>query len=366
MKNFNLKNKISASVSKMAAYTPGEQPQGGGWIKLNTNESPYPPSPKVKEAILKKLGDGSCLRLYPDPESKLLRQTVAKRYGVKPENAFAGNGSDDVLNLFVRAFSDKKLKIAALHPSYSLYPVLAKIQNADYIDIDFNPNTKDLPVEKIVKSGANLFFLTNPNAPTSHQFPFKQVEALAKKFRGILLIDEAYEPFSKYESAKLVKKYKNTAICCTASKCWALAGMRVGWAVASREIITELDKVRDSYNLDALAQVAAIAALNDKAYYKNLVAKIKATRKSFSAFLKKLGWELFDSNTNFVFVAPKNAKGKSSPKVAKELLDFLKANKILVRYFASDKAINRFLRISIGTDSDMQAVQNTILKWLKK
>ncbi len=354
------------SVRGLKAYVPGEQPSGGGWVKLNTNEFPYPPSPKVAKAIIaevkgKRYGN---LRLYPNPESRVLRKAVAEHFGLEEKNAIIGNGSDDILNLAVRAFSDSSLRIGAMSLSYSLYPVLANIQGAKYEEFDFGKNFA-IPIKRICESGVNIFFLTSPNAPTAHGFELSEVEKLLKSFKGLVLIDEAYAPFCRYGSAaKLVKKYKNAIVSSTMSKGWALAGMRVGWALANEEIIGVLDKVRDSYNVDRLAQAAALAAIKDKSYYKRLCAKIMSTRTDTEKFLDKIGFEHIPSSANFILARPV-VNGKYGADMAAGLFEHLKKDKILVRYFASDKRVNDSLRITVGTPEEMKKFKESVRKWIE-
>lgn len=354
--------KISKTVKELSAYTPGEQPQGGAWVKLNTNEFPYPPSPAVKQAILAELGDDcASLRLYPQPLSDKLRMQIANHYGVCQKNVMAGNGSDDILNLIMRAFGDENLKIAAMNPSYSLYPVLSKMQGAELIEFDFNKDYS-LPLDEIFESRANVFILTRPNAPLGLDFNEEILEKIAKNFNGLFVIDEAYAPFSGYTAAKLALKYDNVLVVCTSSKGWGLAGMRVGWAIGNESIIDVLDRVRDSYNLDRLAQVAAIAAIKDENYYNVLRQKVIDTRKDFEKFLSEIGWDYIKSSSNFVFVKPKKS-GLSSADAASDFFDFLKSQKILVRFWKNDSKICDGLRVTIGTPEEMQKFKESALKW---
>ncbi|MBO6102038.1 MAG: aminotransferase class I/II-fold pyridoxal phosphate-dependent enzyme [Opitutales bacterium] len=354
--------KISKTVSSLSAYTPGEQPKGGGWTKLNTNEFPYPPSPKVREAILQELGDDcAALRLYPAPLSDRLRAEVANFYGVEPKNAIGGNGSDDVLNLVMRAFGDENLKVAAMNPSYSLYPVLSKMQGAELLELDFECGLK-LPLEKIVSSGANVFILTNPNAPLGVAFSDSEVEYLADNFKGLFVIDEAYAPFSGKTFSKFAASRKNVLCVGTSSKGWGLAGMRVGWAVGDEDIIKTLDVVRDSYNIDRLACAAAVAALRDSNYYENARRRVVESREDIEKFFGEMGWNYVKSSSNFVFVRP-NKKGLSPAQAAKSYFEFLKADKILVRFWPNDKKICDGLRITVGTPSDMQKLKESSIKW---
>ncbi len=364
MKKFNLKAKISESVSKLSAYVPGEQPDGGDWIKLNTNEFPYPPSPKVVSAICDELGeDGSRLRLYPSPTSAKLRDAVADYYGLPSEYAFAANGSDDVLNLAIRAFSDSQKSVATLEPSYSLYPVLTKMQGADFIRIPFKKNL-EIDFDKVLSCGANLFFFTNPNAPTGFGFGIDAIEQIVTGFDGIVVIDEAYSPFASFSAAPLVKIYDNLIVTGTSSKGWGLAGMRIGWALANPKIIEVLDRVRDSYNLDRLAQVAGVAALEDESYYSQKRAEIISEREKTETFFDNLGWDYYKSSSNFIFFKP-SRDGKSGVEIAQSLFEFLRGEKILLRYFASEKSVRDGIRLSIGTPTQMDAFKSATLKWSK-
>lgn len=365
MKKFNVAKKIAKSVSDMSGYVPGEQPSDGGWVKLNTNEFPYPPSPRVKRAIVETVGkDGFGLRLYPDPASSTLRAQIAKYFGVPVEFAFAANGSDDALNLAMRAFADGRMSAATIDPSYSLYPVIAKMQGAKLQQIPFGKNM-EIPYAKIFKSKANIFFFTNPNAPTGVGYGADVVEKIAKKFKGIVLVDEAYAPFSGFSATSLVQKYPNLLVIGTASKGWGLAGMRIGWAVANPAIIEVLDRVRDSYNLDRLSQVAGVAALADKAYYEKLCAKIVAERGETEKFFDKLGWGYFKSSSNFILFTPKNSAGFSGARIAADLFNYLRGKKILLRYFPKNKIINMSIRLSIGSPEQMKLFRAAALKWSK-
>ena len=361
---FDLKTAVSTSVSGMVAYAPGEQPEGGSWTKLNTNELPYPPSPKVKAAILKELGKrGESLRLYPAPESPKLREAIAKFYGLKAPFAFAGNGSDDVLNIAVRAFSDSKRAISTIDPSYSLYPVLAKMQGARLKKIPFEANMQ-IPFKKIFESNSNIFFFTNPNAPTGLGFDLKTVEKIAKNFNGLVLVDEAYAPFSGFSAAQLVKKYDNLIVAGTSSKAWGMAGMRVGWALANPKIVEILDRVRASYNLDRLAQAAGIAALNDVEYHLSKVRLIVSEREKFQKFLSGIGWNFYPSSSNFIFFKPRRGTSEGAAE-AEAFFEFLKKNKILLRYFPNEKSACDGVRMTVGTPADMARVRKAVREWIK-
>ena len=351
-------------IQKLHAYTPGLQPTESGWVKLNTNECPYPPSPRVAAAITAELGDGESLRLYPNPTSAPLRRVVAKLHGLTEENVLIGNGSDDVLNLLVRVFGGPTAATGVTIPSYSLYPVLVAINDGSISAIEFDRSMK-LPVEKIAASGARAFFLTSPNAPTGVAFTNAELSAVLSTFSGILVVDEAYAPFAEQNAVPLLAKHPNLVITRTLSKAHALAGIRVGYALASAEVIGLLDRVRDSYNVNRLSQVAAIAALSDTGYYDAIIGKIIRTRDYWvGEWAGKLGWFIYPTQTNFIFAEPKNAKGETGPAVAKSLYDFFVAQKILVRAFPSHALTAPFLRISVGSDDEMFAVNKAIEAWL--
>lgn len=360
----NLSDRISAGVSRVSAYTPGEQPDTSDWIKLNTNEFPYPPSPKVREAVLAELGgDGASLRLYPNPESVRLRSAAARYFGVPESCAFAANGSDDLLNLAVRAFCDCRKTVATLDPSYSLYPVLAKIQDSELVKIPFNPDMS-IPFEKIFSCGANIFFFVNPNAPTGLHFGEADVRRLVEGFDGLVLVDEAYAPFAGWSAAKLVCEYDNLIVSGTSSKGWGLAGMRIGWGLASPAIVEVLDRVRDSYNLDRLAQAAGVAALDDRAYYAEKIALVLSARAQTEAFFDSLGWRYFKSASNFVLFTPKDKAGREGADVAKSLFEYLRSRKILLRYFPKEDSIKMSIRLTIGTKEQMDAFELAVRDWI--
>lgn len=355
-------------VQKLHAYTPGLQPTEPGWVKLNTNECPYPPSPRAAEAIRREIGeDGDLLRLYPNPKCTPLRQLVAKLHGhgLREENVIIGNGSDDVLNLLVRVFGGPAAETGFTYPSYSLYPVLVAIQDGASRVIEFD-RTMKLPVEQIAASGASAFFLTSPNAPTGVAFTNAEIEAVLQRFSGLLVVDEAYAPFAHENAVPLLTRYPNLVVVRTLSKAHALAGIRVGYALAHAEVIDLLDRVRDSYNVSRLSQVAAQAALSDGGYYDAIISKIKETRDYYlHEWGEKRGWFTYPSQSNFIFTEPRDARGEAGAAVAKALYEFFLSRKILVRYFPSHALTASFLRISVGSDDEMLAVNEAIDAWLK-
>jgi histidinol-phosphate aminotransferase len=354
-KIFEFAPRVSAAVAAQPAYAPGEQPGGEGWIKLNTNENPFPPSPRVVEAIRRELGgDGAVLRLYPSPASAALREAVARFHGVDVACAFAGNGSDDVLNLLVRAFSGGGLSAGMLEPSYSLYPVLAGLNAAAMIRVPVSLEG-DFDVDAVCRCGANIFFLTNPNAPLGVAFAPEKIAAVLARFDGLLVVDEAYAPFARADATGLLGEFPNLVITRTFSKAYALAGMRAGYALAHRDVVAVLDKVRDSYNVDRLAQVAAVAALGDRAYYDGVIARIREVRDATADALRSRGWRVLPSEANFLMAAP--------PAGADVVFRFLKERRVLVRHFPQNPLTAPFLRISIGSGDEMLKFLNIIDQW---
>jgi histidinol-phosphate aminotransferase len=373
-------------VAALHAYTPGLQPTEPGWVKLNTNECPYPPSPRVVDALRLEVGaDGASLRLYPNPKSSPLRAAVARLHGVGEENVCIGNGSDDILNLLVRIFCSSSAgdspasgdpggrdtsapadaTAGFLFPSYSLYPVLVGIQDGRSSVIEFDRSMK-LPFAAIAASTARVFFLTSPNAPTGVAFTNAELERILTTFRGVLVVDEAYVPFAQENAVPLLARFPNLVIVRTLSKAYALAGIRVGYALAQPDLIGLLDRVRDSYNVNRLSQAAAVAALGDAAYYDALIAKVKATRDAnLARFSAQRGWFTYPSQANFIFTEPRNAAGEAGAAVARSAYDFLCSRKVLVRHFPSHALTASFLRITVGTDGEMSALNETLDAWLK-
>ena len=327
----------------MTAYTPGEQPKVRGLIKLNTNENPYPPSPKVFQAVRKfEAGD---LRLYPDPVSLELREAIARYHGCAVEQVFVGNGSDEVLALCARAFVEPSGAIGYFEPSYSLYPVLAAIQDVKTKPVRLK---KDFSWTMPKGYNASLFFLATPNAPTSVQYSGKVVRDFCGKFRGVVLIDEAYADFARDNNMQLALTRKNVLVARTFSKSFSLAGLRLGYMVGSKELIAAIYKIKDSYNLNRLTQRVALAAMHDIGHMRMNVAKIKATREMTLWHLVDRGFTVMPSETNFLWAKP--------PRIpAAILFKKLRERKILVRYFPG-RPTGDYLRISVGTNREMAAL----------
>ena len=338
----------SQVVRELEPYVPGEQPQIDGLIKLNTNESPYPPSPKVIDLMTHDAIDR--LRLYPDPNSKKLKNTIANYYGVSAEQVFIGNGSDEVLALLFMAFFQQDKPLLFPDISYSFYPVYCKLFG---ISAQTIPLREDYTIDFADYPSANGgIIFPNPNAPTAIGKPLAEIEALLQKnTESVVVVDEAYVDFGAETAIALVNKYPNLLVVQTLSKSRSLAGMRVGFAVGNKDLIDALDRVKNSFNsypLDRIAEAATIVAFEDDTYFKSCRDKIIATREWTVAELEKLGFKILPSQANFVFAEP---VGKNAADVAQYLRD----HKILVRYFNKPR-INQFLRITIGTDEQMQTM----------
>lgn len=342
---------LRKNIAEMAGYVPGFQPQDKGWIKLNSNENPYPPSPKVAEAIAAEMANGGeNLRIYPDAGSKEARQIAAELYQVEPEWVIMANGSDELLNNLIRAFAGEGEEIAYIHPSYSYYSTLADIQGAKIRTFGLTEDFKiaDFPE----RYEGKLFFLTSPNAPLGFIFDNMYIEELAQRCSGILVVDEAYVDFTDDSAMCLVKKHENIVVTRTFSKSYSLAGMRLGLAVARPEVVAALDKIRDHYHLDRLALVAASAALKDQAYLELTTGRVRNVRDCFSNGLRKFGYQVIPSHANFVFAVPPD-------KDAKRVYDALFKRKVLVRYF-TDPLLKHGLRISIGTHEEMLMIKEAL------
>lgn len=348
------------------AYTPGLQPQEEGWIKLNTNENPYPPSPHVREAVLRELGeDGARLRLYPDPLSWALREEVARQNGLETQQVLMGNGSDEILKYICLAYADAEHPVAMVEPSYSLYPVLAAARGCEMKRVELDASIA-LPVEALCACGAKVLFITQPNAPTGVAFPMAALRELVAGTEALVVFDEAYVAFAEESAVELVREFDNVVVTRTFSKSYGLAGLRVGFLMGPAAVVEVLDKVRDAYNLDRLAQVAAFAALRDQAYYKGVTQQIKATRERFRMNLEARGWSVRPSASNFVLVEPRLANGERGTEVARGLYEYFLSQKILVRHFPDHPLTCACLRISIGLPEEMEALNKAIELWMNQ
>ena len=353
---------VLARVQAHDAYVPGEQPPTeSDVIKLNTNENPYPPSPRIAEAVLAELEN---LRLYPNPTSLSLRKAIAEDHGLEPEQVLVGNGSDDILNLCARCFADANRPIGMTSPSYSLYPTVASLQGAPILEIPFKEDFSLNPA-KIASCGANLFYLTTPNAPTGKAFSNGTLAEILNSFPGIFIADEAYADFAPENAVPLLAVSSRLLVTRTLSKSYGLAGLRVGFALGDPELIAVLDKAREVYNVDRLAQSAALAAIRDQEHFREIVGKIIKTRECTIAELRRRNWKTYESVANFVFTEPRTITGRIGAEVAEDLFTFLEHNLILVRRFPNHSLTSSFLRISIGDDNQMHTLMETIDEWAK-
>ena len=332
-------------IEAMAGYTPGEQPQGGKFVKLNTNENPYPPSPKVARAIEEVLRQG--LAKYPDPMATSFRLRAAQLLGIEPDWILCGNGSDDILTIVTRAFVGSGEKLRLPYPSYILYKTLAQLQGAQAEEVRFNSDWS-LP-DSFAEGGRELklVFLPNPNSPTGTMVSRGDILRLAERLPCPLLVDEAYVDFATENCLDLVKQNEKIIISRTLSKSYALAGLRFGFLVAQPHIIEQLIKVKDSYNCDALSIAGATAAIDDQAWLVENRTKVLATRARLTASLRELGFQVIDSQSNFVWCT-------HPIKPAKTLYAELKARGVLVRYM-NYATWSDGLRISVGTDEQIAA-----------
>jgi histidinol-phosphate aminotransferase len=332
---------IRSGIRAMAGYTPGEQPRSGRFIKLNTNENPYPPSPRVVAAIQEPLS-GDRLRKYPDPLGIAFRQTAGRVLGVDPDAVLIGNGSDDILTMVTRAFVPEGGLVVSPTPSYLLYHTLAEIQGARFQAVPFT-STWQLPAPWPVR-GAHLTFLPNPNSPSGTAIPTAELERLAEELDGPLILDEAYVDFADTHALHLAQR-PNVIVTRSLSKSHSLAGIRFGFAVADPTVVRELLKVKDSYNCDVLSLAAAAAALEDLDYLRSTRARILATRQRLTAALCAQGFDVTASQANFVWC-------RRTERPVQPIYEELKRRLILVRYMTYE-GYGDGLRITIGTDAEI-------------
>lgn len=345
-------------VKRTEPYVPGEQVIQPNIVKLNTNENPYPPSPKVMEAIRGEMERN--LQLYPSPTADDLRATVGRSYGLSADEVFVGNGSDEVLAFSFMAFFEPGQAIRFPAVTYSFYPVYAKLFDIPYEEVPLNDDFT-LQVDQFFQSEGGVI-LPNPNAPTSLYTELEHIEAIVKNNPDkVVIIDEAYIDFASKSAAELIQQYDNLLVVQTTSKSRSLAGLRVGFAMGNASLIAALVRIKDSFNsytLDRLALVGAQAAFEDEAYFKESTAKIIATRDKTTVALEQLGFTVLPSQANFVFARHET--------VAAELLYHeLKQAGVLVRYF-NKPGIDNYLRMTIGTDEHMDLLFVTLKKLLNR
>ena len=338
---------FSERFSRLVPYTPGEQPRDMKYIKLNTNESPFPPSPKVSEAVL---SESKKLQLYSDPECKNLTNTLASLYGVKPSEVILVNGSDEVLNFAFMAFADEKHPLAFADITYGFYPVFAELHRIPYREIPLRKDFSICPDDYI---GTNeTVIIANPNAPTGKILPLAEIERIvASNPDRIVIVDEAYIDFGGESAVRLVHKYENLLVTQTFSKSRSMAGARLGFGIGNERLIADLHTIRYStnpYNVNRMTEAAGVAALEENDYYLSNCQTIIKNRTYTTTALRELGFEVLDSAANFVFAKSDRIDGES-------LYLALKKRGILVRHFSKPR-IKEFNRITIGTAEQMQAL----------
>ena len=347
----------STRIQDMEAYVPGEQPKDKKYVKLNTNENPYPPSPKVWEAISGVKAED--LRLYPDPECLELRSVLAEQKGLTPDQVFVGNGSDEVLAFSYLAFMDDNTPAIFPDITYSFYPVYAAFfgNNARIVPVreDFT-----LPLEELKKNDGTVI-ITNPNAPTGIGLPLDEIGEICKANPDhVVIVDEAYVDFGGESAVSLLENFENLLIIQTYSKARSLAGMRIGFAYGNKDLVAALNTVKNSinsYTLDRLALAAATASARDEAYTHDICRRVAETRESASGKLTGLGFRVLPSQTNFLFASHKEVP-------AKVLFAALREKGVLVRYFNKPR-IDNFLRITVGTEEEMEALLTALMEILE-
>jgi histidinol-phosphate aminotransferase len=328
----------------MQGYVPGEQPQGRAFIKLNTNENPYPPSPAVLAALQAAI-DGD-LRLYPDPVANAVRDRAAQRYGLRREQILVGNGSDELLSLILRACVGPNDRVVYPYPTYSLYDTLVALQEGTAVHV---PYGRDFVLPNgLAEAAGKVTFLCHPNSPSGTAVPLSAIDALARASEGLVVVDEAYVDFADESALPLLARHENLVVLRTFSKSFSLAGMRVGLAMGSAELIAELMKVKDSYNVTRLSITAAAAALDDYDWMLANVARIRQTRGRLTAELRSRGFDVLDSQTNFVLA---RKPGQRLEPIYLQLKD----RGILVRYFDTPE-LSDALRITVGTEEQTDAL----------
>ena len=339
----------SKIVHQLTPYVPGEQPKINNLVKLNTNENPYGPSPKVLEALQKEAAD--TLRLYPDPNSDALKKAIAEYHGLSLNQVFVGNGSDEVLAHAFNALLKHDLPILFPDVTYSFYPVYCGLYEIDFETVALN-NTFEIQVDDYFKPNGGIIF-PNPNAPTGRVLSISEIERLLKANQdSVVIIDEAYIDFGGESAVKLINQYPQLLVVHTLSKSRSLAGLRVGYALGHPDLIDALHRVKDSFNsypLDRFAQAGAIAAMQDKAYFDKTRQQVITTREKLVSELQSMGFEVLPSGANFIFARHPAHEGEL-------LANQLRAKNIVIRHFKKPAKIAQFLRITIGTDIECQAL----------
>ena len=345
----------SRVVGTLTPYVPGEQPKIANLIKLNTNENPYPPSPKVLAAIQAELGaDAARLRLYPDPNADLLKAAVARLHGVTPQQVFVGNGSDEVLAHVFMALLKHEAPILFPDITYSFYPVYCGLYGVDYVTVPLADDFSIDPADYMQANGGIIF--PNPNAPTGRLLGLAAIERILKANPdSVVVVDEAYVDFGGETAISLVDRHDNLLVVHTLSKSRSLAGLRVGFAVGHPALIAALERVKNSFNsypLDRLAIAGAVAALEDAEYFERTRQAVIATRDTLTAELQSLGFDVLPSAANFIFA-------RHPQRDAAQLAQALRERSIIVRHFRLPR-IDQFLRITVGTDAECKALTQAL------
>lgn len=346
------------NVRKVVPYIPGEQPKAEKMIKLNTNENPYPPSPMAKAAL--KQIDLDCMRLYPDPTAHVLTDAIAEFYHLKEEQIFVGVGSDDVLAMIFLTFFNSHKPVLFPDITYSFYDVWAEMLRVPYETVPLNEEFQIRKEDYFRENGGVIF--PNPNAPTGLELPLSEVEEIVKANRDVIVVvDEAYVDFGAASALPLIEKYDNLLVVQTFSKSRGMAGMRIGYAMGNPLLIKYLNDVKysfNSYTMDQTTLVMGAASMKDRAYFEETVNKVVETREWTKGELRKLGFSFGDSKANFIFASHENCP-------AKELFEALRKENIFVRYFEKPR-IDNYLRITIGTQQEMETFVAFLKDYLKK
>jgi len=348
---------VRSSIASMRGYVPGIQPDPSQkYIKLNSNENPYPPSPWIREVLQRVHYED--LRIYPDPMSLELREKLGRLHGFSAGEVICGNGSDDILNMIVRTFAQPGEGIGFYEPTFPLYKVLGVIQGVRNLAIPL-AEPYDRPPDP--PSEARVFFLANPNSPVGFLYPLSLVQDLARKVRGIFVVDEAYVEFAPENALRLVRQMENVMVTRTVSKSYSLAGVRLGYAIGRESLIREMFKVKDPFNVNRLTQAVVSAALEDQDYFRRNISRIVETRDWFTREARALGYRIIPSQGNFVFPRPPQ-KGRGV-----QFFQALFDRKILTRHY-DEEGLCDGVRMTIGTREEMEItlqVMNKILKILE-
>jgi len=342
------------NIDALSAYVPGEQPPSDAKvIKLNTNENPYPPAPAALQ-VLREL-DGELLRRYPHPMARAFREAASLALGVPADWILVGNGSDDLLTMIMRACAEPGRRVVYPMPTYVLYRTLAQIQDAEVVEVPFHEDYS-LPIEPLIKAQGAVTFIASPNSPSGTVASVELLDKLATQLSGILVVDEAYVDFADSNALELVKKYDNVIVLRTLSKGYSLAGLRLGFGIANPSLLEGLFKVKDSYNVDAIACAVGAAAIADQSYKENNAQKIKNSRSKMQEALQKLGFYVLPSQANFLLAQSPSGNAQS-------LYQTLKERGIFVRYFNQPRLADK-LRITIGTPEQNEALLKVLAEIL--